>query len=98
MNPTVCFKSWTHRLRGVVGGVRVPCPALVLFIAAVIDQAFEACSASAVLPVSPISSWFARVVVSYGSLESHSHFVGDGFRFQLRSWPGRYTVSRRFRW
>ena len=77
----------------------------VSLITADIDQAFEACSASAKTSLSLLSpgsrqipSWFARVVVSYASLGDLSHLVAGGFRFQLLSWPGRYSASRRSRW
>ena len=66
----------------------------VSLITAEIDQAFEACSASAVLPawkhmsLSLYESRFLsnsvlvhRVVVSDASLGGHSHMVGDGFSF-----------------
>ena len=43
-----------------------------------------------------IPSWFARVVVSYASLGDLSHLVANGFRFQLMSWPRRYSASGRW--
>ena len=45
-----------------------------------------------------ILCWFAGVVVSYASLGVLNHLVAGGLRYQLLSWPGHYSASRRSRW
>ena len=99
MNLTVCFKSWTRRLRGVAGGVDAPCLELVSSLQILTKRLKRALpqrccqrghtSLSLMSPDSrQIPSCFAGVVVSYESQGGHSHSFVDGFRFQLRSWPG----------
>ena len=82
----------------------------VSLISADVDQAFEACSSSAVLPawrrisqtMNPgshqILSWFVGVVVSCANRGVRSHLVVDGHRLPLRSWSGHCSVSRPFHW
>ena len=79
MNSTVCFKSWTRRLRGVAGGLFRSCVSL---ITADIEQVFEACSSSFRLG-SPISVIWSRVVFVFNScpglgvIQVHVGIVGN---------------------